>query len=62
MGIMILGDPFFRSFYISFDYTANIVSIAPSVTPPKIRDQMSIWTVVGVVITSVLLTAVGVNL
>jgi len=59
---MILGAPFFRSHYISFDYSANTVSIAPSATQPQIRDQMSIWTVAGVFVASVLLTAVGVNL
>jgi hypothetical protein len=62
MGIMILGDPFFRSFYISFDYVANTISMAPSVTPPKLRDQMSVWLVIGLMVGSVIFTAVSFNL
>ena len=62
MGIMILGDPFFRTFYISFDYSANTISLAPSATPPRLRDQMSVWTLIALMVGSVLITAVTINL
>ena len=62
MGIMILGGPFFRTFYISFHYSANTISIAPSATAPRLRDQMSAWTLLGLLVGSVLITAVTINL
>lgn len=60
-GLIILGDPFIRSHYVSIDYTALTVSLATTSNPPELKSALSFWAIYGVMFVSIVASAVGFN-